>query len=71
MRGDEEEAMARAVQEHGSAAVTEGMVALIARMVDLMSRIIGEELAIRMVEQVGVPSPIGIPGPDLFGAHDG
>jgi hypothetical protein len=36
---------------HGAAEVREGIVALVALLIDLLSRVIGEEMAPRLVEQ--------------------
>ncbi len=43
--------VAAAVGEHGAAEVREGILALVARLIDLLSRLIGEEMATRLVEQ--------------------
>lgn len=45
---------------HPPAEIAEGMVALVATLMELLGRIIGRELAARLVEHVGVPSPRGI-----------
>ena len=43
--------VAAAVGAHGAAEVMEGILALVARLIDLLSRLIGEEMATRLVEQ--------------------
>ncbi|HEY5940850.1 MAG TPA: hypothetical protein VIT87_08520 [Gemmatimonadales bacterium] len=68
--GGDEEMIATAVRTHGAAEVAAGMVALVAGLVDLLGRIIGEEIAVRLVEETGVqttkqskkdrPSPRGV-----------
>lgn len=57
------------------AAVTEedihvGVVALLAALMELLGRIIGFEMAMRLVEQLGQPSPRGIVSTESEGAHD-
>jgi hypothetical protein len=52
--GGDEEAIAAAVRTHGASDVAAGMVALVAGLVELLGRIIGEEMADRLVEQTGV-----------------
>jgi hypothetical protein len=46
--------IAVAVRIHGAAEVAAGMVALVAVLVDLLGRIIGEDMAGRLVEETGV-----------------
>jgi hypothetical protein len=43
--------VAAAVGVHGAAEVKQGVLALVARLIDLLSRLIGEEMAVRLVEQ--------------------
>ncbi|MGZ8399424.1 MAG: hypothetical protein ACXWWN_10325 [Gemmatimonadales bacterium] len=45
------EGFAAAVGVHSAAEVREGIMALVARLIDLLSRLIGEEMATRLVEQ--------------------
>ncbi len=52
--GEEEFEVAAAVRAHGAAEVTAGMVAVVAVLIDLLARIIGEEMALRLVEQTGM-----------------
>ncbi len=54
--GGDEEMIAAAVRTHGSAEVAAGMVALVAILVDLLGRIIGEDMAVRLVEETVVPT---------------
>ena len=58
--GGGQPATTAAVRAHGAAEVTAGMVALVATLIDLLGRIIGEEMAVRLVEQTGIPSPRGV-----------
>jgi hypothetical protein len=52
--GEEEPAVADAVRAHGAAEVAAGMIAVVAVLIDLLGRIIGEEMALRLVEQTGM-----------------
>jgi hypothetical protein len=56
---DDRTQLAMAVRSLGAAEVTNGMVAMLATLIKLLGRIIGDEMAIRLVEQVGTPSPRG------------
>jgi len=66
-----------AVRTHGAADVAAGMVALVAGLVELLGRIIGEDMALRLVEQTGVqthretvkPSPRGVVSTESREAH--
>ncbi|MBA3759210.1 MAG: hypothetical protein H0X07_01620 [Gemmatimonadales bacterium] len=51
--GGEEQEIATAVQAHGAAAVGAGIVALVATIVELLGRIVGEEMAAELVRQAG------------------
>jgi hypothetical protein len=42
-----------AVQEHGAVEVADGMVALVAAVIELLGRIIGVDMALRLVEHWG------------------
>jgi hypothetical protein len=44
-----------AVQAHGAKAVVDGLVALLAALIELLGRIVGDEMARRLVEQAGNP----------------
>ncbi len=44
-----------AVQAHGAPAVVDGLVAVVALMIELLGRIIGQEMATHLVEQCGAP----------------
>jgi hypothetical protein len=76
--GGDEEVITAAVETHGAAEVAAGMVALVAGLVELLGRIIGEEMALRLVEQTGVqigresetPSPRGVVSTESRGARD-
>jgi hypothetical protein len=54
--GGEEPMITAAVRAHGAAEVATGMLALVAGLVELLGRIIGEEIAVRLVEQAGMRS---------------
>jgi hypothetical protein len=51
--------VASAVQANGARDVAVGIIAVIATLIDLLGRIIGQEMAVRLVEQTGAPSPRG------------
>ena len=50
-QGGDVEGVAAAVGVHSAAQVREGILALVARLIDLLSRLIGEDMATRLVEQ--------------------
>lgn len=50
-RGGDTQAVLAAVAAHGAAEITAGMVMLLATLIDLLGRIIGEEMAVRLLEQ--------------------
>jgi hypothetical protein len=72
--GGEEEMIMAAVRKHGAAEVAAGMVTLVSRLVELLGRIIGEDMALRLVEQTGgvteKPSPRGVVSTESRGARD-
>ena len=55
--GNDEQEIAAAVEAHGAAEVTAGMVALVEALIDLLGRIIGEEIAVELVKQAVATSP--------------
>ena len=69
-----------AVRTHGATEVAAGMVALVAGLGELLGRIIGEEMALRLVEQTSMPtsrgrekdrpSPRGVVSIQLKGGRD-
>lgn len=69
--GEAEPVSAAAVAAQGTEAVAAGMVALLATMTGVLGRIIGEEMAVRLVEQIGTPSPRGAVSSDLSGGRNG
>jgi hypothetical protein len=66
--GGDEPLTAAAVRAHGAAEVAAGMEALVAALIELLGRIIGEDMAVRLVEQTGRPSPRGIVSTGTEGA---
>lgn len=48
-------ATSAAVQAHGAGAVSVGLMALVAVLIELLGEIIGEDMAVRLVEQAGIP----------------
>lgn len=55
--GEDASVIIAAVGVHGAIEVVDGLVALVAGMIELLGRIIGQEMAIRLVEQCGAPHP--------------
>jgi hypothetical protein len=49
--GGDEPVTTAAVRAHSAAEVATGMVALVATLIDLLSRIVGEEMAVELVNQ--------------------
>jgi len=52
--GGDEPVTTAAVRAHSAAEVATAMVALVAALVELLGRILGEEMAVRLVEQTGM-----------------
>jgi len=69
--GGEAPLVTAAVRAHGAAEVEAGMVAAVAALIDLLGRIIGEDMALRLVEQTGTPSPRGIVSIESKGGRNG
>jgi hypothetical protein len=46
-----------AVRAHSAAEVTAGIVALVVTLIDLLSRVVGEEMAVQLVNQAMAASP--------------
>lgn len=69
--GDEQPAILAAIQKHGADAVLAAMVDLVAMLVELLGQIIGEEMAVRLVEQAGLPSSRAGVGTGTEGGHRG
>jgi hypothetical protein len=53
------QAVVSAVQAHSARQVAAGIISVLATLIDLLGRIIGEEMAVRLVEQTGAPGPSG------------
>lgn len=70
MGGDEQE-IAAAVRAHGAAEVAAGIVALVATVIDLLGRIVGEEMAVELVKQTGAASPRRASNIETGGGRDG
>jgi hypothetical protein len=70
LRGDAPTTTAT-VRAHDATKVPAGMVALVAVVIELLGRIIGEEMAVRFVEQIGTASPRGTVSTKTEGERDG
>ena len=68
--GGDQPVTTAAVRAHGAAEVAAGMVAAVAALVELLGRIIGEEMAVRLVEQTDIPSPRGVVSTESKGGRD-
>jgi len=55
----------------GAAEVAAGMVAVMAALIELLGRIIGDEMAVHLVEQIGIPSVRGGVNAETEGGRDG
>jgi len=51
-------------------AMVAGVIALVATLIELLGRIVGDEMAARLVEQVVIPSPRGVVSMDPGGADN-
>lgn len=60
-----------AMRVHRESDMAAGMVALLAALIELLGRIIGEEMAVRLVEQIGTPSPREVECAETKGGRDG
>ena len=56
--GGDEPVTTAAVRAHSAAEVTAGIVALVATLIDLLSRIVGEEMAVELVNQAVTRAPL-------------
>jgi hypothetical protein len=63
--------VAAMVGVHGAAQVREGILALVALLIDLLSRVIGEEIAVRLVEQAWAGSARPTASAAIDGVRDG
>jgi len=68
--GGEVPMITAAVRAHGVAEVAAAMVAWVAALIELLGRIIGEEMAVRLVEQTDIPSPRGVVSTESKGGRD-
>ena len=68
--GGDASTTAAAVKTHGARAVAAGMVAWVTELIALLGAIIGEEMAVRLVEQMG-PSRRPVVSTRTQGEHDG
>ena len=64
-------AAAAAARAHGAVRLASAMVDLVATLTELLGRIIGEEMAMQLVEQTGAPGPRAGSPKDKRGGRDG
>lgn len=69
--GGDQAAIAAAVRANGAAQMADGMVAWVAAMMDVLGRIIGQETAVRLVEETAMPSPRRAESTESEGGRDG
>ena len=69
--GGDEPAITAAVGTHGAAQVAAGMVAWVTGLIELLGGIIGDEMAVRLVEQMGMPNPRGVVSHRIEGGRNG
>jgi hypothetical protein len=69
--GNDGEKIAAAVRAHGAAEVTAAIVALVVTMIDLLGRIVGEEMAVELVKQTEAASPGRASNTGTEGGRDG
>jgi hypothetical protein len=69
--GGDEPVTSAAVRAHGASEMADGMEALVAALIELLGRIIGEEMAVRLVEHAGRPSPRGVVSTETERGRDG
>jgi hypothetical protein len=69
--GGDEAVIAAAVEAHGASKVVAGLVALVAALVGLLGRIIGIEMAVQLVEQIGIRGQPGRRDRESEGDGDG
>ncbi len=58
--GGEEALIAATARTHGAGEVAASMVTVATVLIDLLGRIVGDDMAIHLVNQVGTPSPRGV-----------
>ena len=59
--GEEASMVAMTARTHGAGEVADSMVTVATVLIDLLGRIVGEDMAIHLVNQVAAPSPRGTP----------
>lgn len=60
------EGLAESVARHGADAVTEGIIAMLMAFIDLLSRLIGEDMALKLLDQ-----PVPLHGPEADAPEEG
>jgi hypothetical protein len=69
--GGDEPGTAAAVGAHGAAQVAAALTAMVTAVIELLGRIIGADMAVRLVEQIAVPGPRGVVSSRPKGGRDG
>jgi hypothetical protein len=60
------EGLAESIARHGSDAVTEGIIAMLMAFIDLLCRLIGEDMAFKLLDQ-----PVPLHGPEADAPEEG
>jgi hypothetical protein len=69
--GGDEPGTAAAVGAHGAGQVAAALTAMVTAVIELLGRIIGAEMAVRLVEQIAVPVPREVVSSKSKGGRDG
>lgn len=59
------------VRARGAGELSAGLVAVVSELVELLGRIIGDEMVVQLVEQISMPSPRGVVSTRPQGGRDG
>lgn len=69
--GGDQPATTAAVRAHGAGEVSVGLTALVAVLIELLGNIIGEDIAVHLVEQTSIPSQRTMASTGNGGGRDG
>lgn len=70
-RGEDQPVRRSAGRPHGAGETAAGVVALVTTLIELLGRIVGAEMAVRLVEQTGIPGPRAVVSTEKRRARDG
>jgi len=69
--GNDAPVIAAAMREQGAEGPSADLVALVTELVELLGRIIGNDMAVQLVDRITRPSPRGIVSTETRGGRDG